>query len=232
MQTLWQDLRFGARILFKQPGYTLIAVVSLALGIGANTAIFTWIKAILLNPLPGVAASHRLVILRSTLIRSGNSPMWVSYPNYKDYRDRNEVFSGLTAFNNITFDLVDGEAQPERIWGSLVSGNYFDVLGVRAAQGRFFAPDEDRTPGTHPVVVISHRLWQRRFGADPSLIGKTIRLNQRGFTVIGVAPEGFSGSVVGLEFDLWAPSMMYPQMSPIGSHLNSRGSHHFIVMGG
>ncbi|MCI0388408.1 MAG: ABC transporter permease [Acidobacteria bacterium] len=231
MQTLWQDLRYGARMLMKKPGFTLIAVVTLALGIGANTAIFTWLKAIFLQPLPGVAASHRLVMLRSTWIKSANSPMWVSYPNYKDYRDRNQVFSGLAAFNIITFNLVGGEGQPERIWGSLVSGNYFDVLGVRAAQGRFFALDEDRTPGTHPVVVISQRLWQRRFAADPSLIGKTIRLNKLDFTVIGVAPEGFRGSVLGLEFDLWAPLMMYPQMSPLGHHLNSRGSHHFLAIG-
>jgi predicted permease len=231
MQTLWQDLRFGARMLMKKPGFTLIAVITLALGIGANTAIFTWLKAIYLQPLPGVAESHSLVILRSTPAKSPDGSMLVSYPNYKDYRDRNEVFSGLAAFNTITFNLVDGERQPERIWGSLVSGNFFDVMGVRPALGRFFAPDEDRTPGTHPVVVISQRLWQRRFAADPSLIGKTIKLNKLDFTVIGVAPEGFRGSLIGLEFDLWAPAMMYPQMSPMGQHLTSRGSHHFMVIG-
>src|SRR5262249_16153845 len=151
--------------------------------------------------------------------------------NYKDYRDRNEVFSGLAAFNNIAFNLTDGKGQPERIWGSLVSGNFFDVLGVRVALGRTFTPDEDRTPGTHPVVVISHKLWQRRFAADPSLIGKTIRLNQLDFTVIGVAPEGFRGSLVEMEFDLWAPAIMYPQVSPSGHHINLRGSHHFLVIG-
>jgi macrolide transport system ATP-binding/permease protein len=231
LEDLWQDLRYGARMLLKNPGFTLIAVITLALGIGANTAIFTWLKAIYLQPLPGVAASHRLVTLRSTLIKSANSPIWVSYPNYKDYRDRNEVFSGLAAFNFNSFNLVYGEGQPERIWGSLVSGNYFDVLGVRAALGRFFAPDEDRTPGTHPVAVISHRLWQRRFAADPLLIGKTIRLNKLDFTVIGVAPEGFRGSFLGVELDLWAPAMMYPQISPSGHHLFLRGSHHFLAIG-
>src|SRR5262249_55727821 len=157
MQTLWQDLRFGARMLLKKPGFTLTAVITLALGIGANTAIFTWLKAIILQPLPGVAESDRLVMLHSVLTRSDNRAISVSYPDYKDYRDRNEVFSGLTAFNLETFNLMEGEGQPERIWGSLVSGNFFDVLGVRAALGRTFAPDEDLTPGTHQVVVISHR---------------------------------------------------------------------------
>jgi predicted permease len=231
MQTLWQDLRYGARMLLKKPGFTLIAVITLALGIGANTAVFTWLKALLLQPLPGVAESRRLVILHSTLTRSDNEIISVSYPDYKDYRDRNEVFSGLAASNIDIFNLLDGAGRPERVWGSFVSSNFFDVLGVRAALGRTFAPDEDRTPGTHPVVVISHRLWQRRFAADPALIGKTIRLNQRDFTVIGVAPAGFNGSWVGLAFDLWTPLMMSPQLSRLGDRLNSRDSHWLSVIG-
>ncbi|HEU0178685.1 MAG TPA: ABC transporter permease [Blastocatellia bacterium] len=231
VETLWQDLRYGARMLFKRPGFTLIAVITLALGIGANTAIFTWIKAIILQPLPGVAESRRLVTLHSMLTRSGNLASSVSYPDYKDYRDRNEVFSGLAAFHPDTYNLLDGEGKPERVWGSLVSGNYFDVLGVKPALGRAFAPDEDRTPGTHPVVVISHRLWQRRFAADPALIGKTIRLNKRDFTVIGVAPAGFNGSWVGLAVDLWAPLMVAPQISQMGDPLNMRGSHWLLVIG-
>src|SRR2546426_1001129 len=127
MQTLWQDLRFGARMLMKKPGFTLIAVITLALGIGANTAIFTWLKAIILQPLPGVAASDRLVMLHSVAQRSGNEAIPVSYPDYKDYRDRNEVFSGLAAFNLDTFNLLDGDGRPECVYGSLVSGNFFDV---------------------------------------------------------------------------------------------------------
>src|SRR5262245_60789713 len=231
MWTLWQDLRFGGRMLLKKPGFTLIAVVTLALGIGANTAIFTWLKAIILQPLPGVAASDRLVMLHSVAQRSGNESIVVSYPDYKDYRDRNGVFSGLAAFNSDAFNLMDSGGQPERVFGSLVSGNFFEVLGVRAALGRTFAPDEDRTPGTHPVVVISHRLWQRRFAADPTLIGKTIRLNKRDFTVIGVAPKGFSGSWVGLELDLWAPLMMSPQLSQMEDPLNWRDNHWLSVIG-
>ncbi|HKC89688.1 MAG TPA: ABC transporter permease, partial [Blastocatellia bacterium] len=231
MQTLWQDLRFGGRMLLKKPGFTLIAVVTLALGIGANTAVFTWLKALLLQPLPGVAESHRLVMLHSTMTRSGNQVISVSYPDYKDYRDRNEVFSGLAASNINIFNLLDGEGHPERVFGSLVSGNFFDVLGVRAALGRTFAPDEDRTPGTHPVVVISHRLWQRRFAADPALIGKTIHLNKRDFTVIGVAPASFNGSWVGLAFDLWTPLMMTPQFSTVPDKLDRRGMKWLSVIG-
>ncbi|MBO0800419.1 MAG: ABC transporter permease [Blastocatellia bacterium] len=195
LEEIRQDLRYGARMLIKNPGFSTVAVLSLMLGIGANTAIFTWLKAFYLQPLPAVPASHRLVMLHSTLINMGDSPMWVSYPNYKDYRDRNQVFSGLAAFNPITFNFVYGKDQPDRIWGSLVSGNYFDVLRVRPALGRFFTPEEDRAP--HPVAVISHRLWQRRFGYDPSLIGKTIQLNKLEFTIIGVAPAGFRGSILG-----------------------------------
>src|SRR6185295_18547585 len=143
MQTLWQDLRYGARTLVKKPGFTSIAVLTLALGIGANTAIFTWLKAVFFQPLPGVAASHRLVMLHSVLTRSDNREISVSYPDYKDYRDRNDVFSGLAVFDLETFNLLDGDGQPERVWGSLVSGNYFDVLGTRLALGRGFAPEED-----------------------------------------------------------------------------------------
>ncbi|HKQ74246.1 MAG TPA: ABC transporter permease [Blastocatellia bacterium] len=231
MQTLIQDQRYGARMLIKNPGFTLIGVITLGLGIGANTAIFTWLKAILLQPLPGVAESHRLVKLHTVLTRSGNRPIGISYPDYKDYRDRNDVFSGLAVFNTNTFNLLGSDGRPERVYGSLVSGNYFDVLGVRAALGRAFAPDEDRTLGTHPVVVISHELWRRRFAADPALIGKTIRLNQRDFTVIGVAAEGFGGSVVGLSLDLWAPIMMTPQLTSTPDILDGRASQWLQAIG-
>jgi len=231
MQTLWQDLRYGARTLVKNPGFTSIAVLTLALGIGANTAIFTWLKAVFFQPLPGVGASHRLCMLHSVLTRSDNREISVSYPDYKDYRDRNEVFSGLAAFDLETFNLLDGDGQPERVWGSLVSGNYFDVLGARMAVGRSFAPDEDRTPGTHPVVVISHKLWQGRFASDPALIGKTIKLNQRDFTVIGVAAKGFGGSYVGLKLDLWVPVMMSPQITVRGDLLNARDSQWLLAIG-
>jgi predicted permease len=231
LEEFWRDGRYGARMLLKRPGFAAVAILTLALGIGANTAIFTWLKAIYFQPLPGVAAADRLVMLHSVLTRSGNRPVSVSYPDYKDYRDRNGVFSGLAAFNLDAFNLQDGEGKPERVWGSLVSGNYFDAVGVRAALGRTFIPDEDRAPGTHPVVVISHGLWQRRFAADPRLIGKTIRLNKRDFTVVGVAAEGFAGTWVGLHVEMWVPLMMSPQMSRVGNLLDRRDDQWLSVIG-
>jgi predicted permease len=231
MQTLWQDLRYGARMLLKQPGFTLIAVATLALGIGANTAIFTWLKAVFLQPLPGVAANERLVNLHSVLERSGGRDSSLSYPDYKDYRDRNQAFSGLAAFNLESFSMLADGGQPERVFGSLVSGNYFDVLGAGMALGRGFRPEEDRTPGAHPVVVISHKLWQQRFGADRNLIGKTIRLNQREFTVIGVTAAGFGGSFVGVRVDFWAPVMMTPLLATRSQKLDERGAQWLMAIG-
>jgi predicted permease len=231
LEEFWQDARYGARVLFKKPGFASVTILTLALGVGANTAIFTWLKAVYLQPLPGVAAGHRLVTLHSVLTRSGNRVISISYPDYKDYRDRNAAFSGLAAFNLDTFNLQDGAGRPERLWGSLVSGNYFDVLGARAALGRTFTPDEDRTPGTRPVVVISYGLWQRRFAADPRLVGKTVRLNNRDFTVVGVAAEGFRGSWVGLNLDLWTPVMMAPLLNSAPGKLDDRNTQWLSAIG-
>jgi predicted permease len=223
-----QDLRFAVRMLVKRPLITFISIFTLALGIGANTAIFIWLKAIFLHPLPGVVASERLVTLHSVRTRSAAS---ISYPDYKDYRDRNEVFSGLTVSTLETFNLLEGTGRPERVFGSMVSGNYFDVLGVRMRLGRSFAPEEDRTPGTHPVVVISHKLWQARFASEPAIIGKTIKLNQRDFTIIGVAAADFSGGYPGLALDLWVPVMMSPQITVRGDRLNERDTQWLFALG-
>jgi MacB-like periplasmic core domain len=158
VRTLWQDLRYGARMLRKNYGLAAIAVLSLALGIGANTAIFTWLKALYLKPLPGVAENHRLVTLHTVMTRTGNRPIGVSYPDYQDFRDRNDVLSGLSVFNLDTYNLQDGNGQPERIWGSLVSANYFEVLGAHPTLGRFFTPSEDRTAGSY-CGDIPERFW-------------------------------------------------------------------------
>ncbi len=231
MQTLWQDLRYGAQMLWKQPGFTLIAALTLALGIGANTAVFTWLKAVYLQPLPGVTNSARLVMLHSVLTQSEQRAISVSYPDYQDYRDRNEVFSGLAVFNLEAFNLSDGGGQPERVFGSLASGNYFDVLGARAVLGRAFAATEDNAASVQPVAVISHQLWQRRFAADPALIGKTIRLNNREFTVIGVTAAGFSGSYVGLKLDVWLPVLLTPQLAQLSDKLDKRGAQWLQAIG-
>jgi len=231
LQDLWQDSRYGARTLGAKPGFTLAVTLSIALGIGFNTTVFTWINALLFSPLPGVSSAGELVTLHSVLERSGGNIISVSYPDYIDFRDRNKVCAGLAASSISAFSFNSGEGQPERVWGLLVSGNYFDVLGVRAAMGRTFAREEDQTPDAAQVAVISHGLWQRRFGADPNLIGKTFRLNERNFTVIGVASPGFVGSYVGLTFDVWIPLAMQKEMRSAVDLRTNRGSQWLDVTG-
>jgi len=212
MQKLWQDLRFAVRMMWKNPGVTLVVMLSLAIGIGANTMIFSLINAILLRPLPGIVEQNRLADIHGT-DASGKTYRGLSYPDYEYYRDENKVFDGLLAMSYMSLSLNTG-GTPERAFGLIVSGNYFDVLGTRPAQGRFFLPDEDKTPGTHPVAVVSYGLWQRRFGLDPGLVGKSITLNGHPFTVIGVAPKGFGGMWVGLMPDVWVPMAMHAQVRP------------------
>ena len=205
-EILWQDLRYGLRMLLKHPGFTTIAVLTLALGIGANTAIFTLLDKVLIRQLP-VEQPHQLV----TFVEDADgAPGIFSYPLYADLRDRNDVMSGVVAYEQRTFSLSNGN-ETERVVGQIVSGNYFTVLGVRPALGRFFLPEEDRTPGAHPVIVISQGLWWRRFGADPAVIGKTLSLNAYRYTVVGVAPSEFTGTTRGTVNDIYAPIMMYAQ---------------------
>jgi predicted permease len=211
METLWQDIRFGFRILLKSPAFTLVAALSLALGIGANTAVFSIINSSMLKPLPVEEPARMVSVFTTDVGRPGNLP--TSHLNYIDYRDQNQVFSGLLAYTFAALSL-NREETTEPIFGQVVSGNYFDLLGVKAALGRTFLPDEDKAPGTHPVVVLSQGLWQRSFGGDPNLVGKTISLNRHEFTVVGIAPEGFTGTDLGLGPDLWVPMMMHDQVQP------------------
>lgn len=210
MRTLWQDIRYGVRMLARSPGLTVIAVLSLALGIGANTAIFSFVNAVLLRSLP-IFEPERLVFVFSG---SQTNPYSVSsYPDYVDYRDRNEVFSDVTAYSQITLSM-NSEDRTEAVVGSVVTGNYFEVLGVRAARGRTFTPEEDRTPGAHPVAVIGHGLWQRRFGGDPNIVGRQLTLNGREFTVVGVTPANFNGTEAGRTSDIFVPMMMQALVRP------------------
>jgi macrolide transport system ATP-binding/permease protein len=208
METLLQDMRYGARMLLKRKGSTAIAVLSLALGIGAHTALFSLADAFLWRALPGVDNDRLFTLVR------GDGMIWPSsYPDYIVYRDRSKSWAGLAAYDPVT--LAFGKRERSRlVMGELVTGNFFEVLGVGMSQGRAFLPDEDRTPGAHPVVVLSHDFWVSEFGGDPQLIGKTVTLNNQSFTVIGVAKPGFAGVSNPLPVEFWIPTMMQAVAKP------------------
>jgi predicted permease len=203
MSNLLRDLRHGARLVTKSPGFTMAAVLSLALGIGANTTIFTLINAVLLHPLP-VDDPAELVSVWTTDERNQAGALGflqVSPMNYKDLRDKNDVFSGLTG----------GTGEPQQVFGEIGTGNYFNVVGARPLVGRTFVPDEDRTPGAKLVAVLGYGEWQTRFGGDASIVGRTISLNGQQFTVVGVMPKGFKGTNAIGAPALWVPYMTYRQ---------------------
>jgi predicted permease len=226
MGNLLQDLRYGARVLLKQPGFTLIAIFTLALGIGANTTIFSFLNALLLKPLPGIADQNRLVQIGMTTNGQGFNS--VSYADYRNYRDENSTFAGIAAESEQQFHLGTEQAA-ERIKGALVSGNYFDVLGIKAMQGRLLQPSDAEVEGTNPVAVISERLWQTQFNRDSEIAGQTINLNSHTYTVIGVAAEFQGTSPLDEKTDIWIPVTMWrhgnPWMVKVGADwLNSRSS--------
>jgi predicted permease len=219
MNNLLQDLRYGFRMLLRNPAFTAMAVLSLGLGIGVNTSIFSLVNAAILRPLP-VDRPDRLVSLRATPKNGGDS-FNLSYPSYLDIRDKNDVFAGVAAARFITVNLSRGEVN-ERLWGYLATGNYFDLLGVHAALGRTFLPEEDRGEGAHPVVVVSYDCWKNRFASDANIVGRTVLLNGHEFNIIGVAPQGFFGTEVAFGPELWAPMMMQEQIDPGMNWLHNR----------
>lgn len=210
MNALWNDLRYAGGALLRHRLFTVPAGLSLALGIGANVTIFTFIYAAFVNPLP-VADPSRLIAVFSLDERNPGRMLPVSYLNYTEYRDNNEVVADLAAYRTVSlsFEIDDGI---QLLFGEIVTANYFDVLGVRALRGRTFLPDEGRTPGTHPVVVLSHGLWQRSFGADPELVGKVLEINDQSFTVVGISTPGFKGLSLFRSPDFWVPMMMREQV--------------------
>ena len=205
-EELLQDLRIGLRMMWKNPGFTLVVTATLALGIGANTAIFGLVDALLLRPLPVKAPGELVLFMRG----EGRGPA-LSYPDFTALRERNEVLSDLALFTQAPISFGNN-VRSEVVLGGMVSGNYFDVLGITSAFGRTFLPEEDRTPGANPVVVLSHSFWQSRFNSDPALVGQTIVLNNRRFTVIGIAPAGFDGESPPMKVSLWIPVMMMSTM--------------------
>jgi macrolide transport system ATP-binding/permease protein len=205
MGTLIQDIRYGLRVIAKRPGFTIAAMLTLALGIGLNTAIFSLYNGVLLRPLPA-RDPERLVNLYST-VRGEPGTGIFSYPAYAFYRDRNTSFSGVAAFAGGRMLLGAGGATPESLSAQMVSANFFDMLGAAPALGRAFSAEEDKTSGTHPVVMLNYNFWQRRFGGDAGLVGRTITLNNLPYTVIGIAPRDFIGCDPEVP-DLWVPIMM------------------------
>jgi predicted permease len=216
LEVFMQDLRYGLRMLRKNPGFTAVAVLSLALGIGANTTIFTVVNAILLSALP-VRDLPRLVEMDTvdtkTLVTQARSEkLGMSFPNFQDYRRDNTVFTDLAAFLPLTLTWSGG-AEPRQLQGELVSANYFDVLGVPPAHGRFFMPDEDTKPNGNDVAVLSYALWGNKLGSDPNIIGKPLILDARPYTVIGIAPRGFRGTFTFFSSEqVWIPTSMKDQV--------------------
>src|ERR1035437_1430122 len=220
-QHLFYDIRFGFKQLRKSPTFTIAAALTLALGIGANATIFSWLNSVVLNPLPRVDADRLVSVRWRSPEGNGTSYSW---PDYLDMRQRVKSFESLSVGAMAAVSLGEG-TRPERIWGMLVSADYFRTMGLQPSIGRAFLPEEDENPGGHPVTVISHHLWQTKFGGDRGIVGRQIRLNNRAFTVVGVTPEGFQGSIVGLAFDLYLPASMCEAVGGTAALLTQRGTH-------
>src|SRR5215475_12360030 len=220
LEIFLQDLRYALRTMRRNQGFAAVAVLTLGLGIGANTAIFSLIDAILLKRLP-VKQPEQLVLLRHADSRVTENTF--AYRTYEEFRDQNQVLSGLLAYHPLRLSVsVDGQPEPAEA-GQLVSGNYYSVLGVDAALGRTITPDDDRAPGESPVCLISFNYWQRRFGGDPAVIGKTIHLSGAPFTIIGVSERVFFGLEGGASMDISVPLMMGRQVTAEGGYYTVMG---------
>ncbi|HEX3472036.1 MAG TPA: ABC transporter permease [Silvibacterium sp.] len=224
MQGWLRDTRYAVRQLRKTPIFTLTAIVTLALGIGANSTIFSWMSSTLFSPVPGANPTGQLIAM------TRGEDHDISYPDYLDLRDHTRALSALIGWDTHTVDLTDA-GKPQRLWASLTTANYFDVLGVRPLKGRFFEPQEGQKPGGAPVAVLSYRTWQLLFNGDPNVVGRIINLNQHPYTVIGVAPALFQGASTGLRMDIWTPLMMHQQLESNDNAINERDNEWLDVMG-
>src|SRR5579864_6108895 len=225
MSNLLQDCKYGFRVIKKSPGFAAIAVLTLALGIGANTTIFSWINSALLNPVPGLARPSEVVSL--TLSKPGDTPFGFTYPDLEAMRNGQQSFTGIAACDFAQMSLT-GKGKPQRVWGMVATANYFDVLGVRPILGRGFLPAEDQQPGGAPVAVISYRLWQTHFAASPDIVGRIIEINQHSYTIVGVTPAVFQGSQTGVRTEIWVPIMMEEQFISGGDLLHDH--HNFWLL--
>lgn len=229
MEAIWDDLKSAFRMLRKNPGFAAVAILTVGIGIGASTTVFSWIQAVLVNTLPGAGDPTRVVALES-LTPSGE---WVptSYLDFRDIRDNVKTVQSMTVTAPMALAVGD-DRNVEREWGEAVSGNYFDLLQVKPVAGRFFSHEEsDNKLNAHPVVVISDQLWKSKYHSDPSAIGSTVRINRNQYQIIGVAPKDFVGSMPGLSFDMWVPATMFGQLSAAGEWmLQDRKTRMFRVL--
>jgi macrolide transport system ATP-binding/permease protein len=221
IERITHDLRYGWRQMLRRPGISAVAILTLGLGIGANVTMYSWLDGRLRGLLTGVDHPDRIVAFNGTS-RTRND-LSTSYPDFQDYRQRRpDTIDDLVAFSLVPMNMRTS-GDPLRVFGEIVSGNYFDMLGVRAALGRTFRPDEVTVTNRDPVVVLSHNFWQRRFGGNTAIVGQTVTLNGRAFTIVGVTTEGFHGTEPYLNIDLWVPMSMQPAVMSGGDRLNSRG---------
>jgi hypothetical protein len=219
--SFWKDLRHGFRMLAKAPRFTAVVLLTLALGIGANTCIFSILNAVAWRAWPGARDPQRLVWLRTHRFFGS-----VSYPDYLDYQQENTVFAGLVIYRTTPLDWR-GVGGAERLPGAIVSENYFSVLGVKPVLGRTFLPEEK-----DPAAIVSYSFWKQRLGSDPSLLGKPLVLNRHAFTVVGVTPQGFKPTDWWVPIEVWVPITMQPLVMPDRPKLlQERGSDWFTVLG-
>jgi putative ABC transport system permease protein len=231
METLWQDLRYGIRMLVKSPGFTAVAVLTLALGIGANTAIFSVIYAVLLRPLP-YRNPDRVVMVGETDLRRSITLSTASYPNFADLKSQNQVFDRIAAFHDGEFTLTNASAGPEHVHGEIVSGDLLLLLGVAPALGQYAFPDDaSGEPAREHGVVLSHSLWQRRFGSDQNVLGQIIKLDDKAYTVLGMMPPDFQFPIQAQPVDLWISTAIDAETTdPSSPPMTAQRGAHFLSM--
>ncbi|HEX7697971.1 MAG TPA: ABC transporter permease [Candidatus Acidoferrum sp.] len=228
MNTLLRDLRYGWRTLMRNPAFTAVAILTIGIGIGASTTIFSWMRPMLLNPLPGATQSDRIVAIEN--MAPDGEPITTSYLDFRDFRDNLKLVNLVTARVGNVFSVGDAP-HTTQVWGEMVSGNFFDVLGIQPEAGRFFSDAErDDAQNAHAVVVISYSHWKNQYHSDRSAVGSSLRINRTPFTIIGVAPQGFHGTRSGLDYEMWMPLTMYGQLNHTGTWmLRDRNTRNFMM---
>src|SRR5580698_6223305 len=224
MSGWFRDARYAVRQLTKSPVFTLTAIVTLALGIGANSTIFSWMNSTLFTPVPGASPKGELI----AFTRGDHDD--ISYPDYLDLRDHSQTVTNLIGYTSYPIDLT-GRGKPQRLWAELTTANYFDALGVQPLKGRFFQPSEGEKPDGAPVAVLSYRTWQLLFDGDPQIVGRIVNLNQHPFNIIGIAPPLFQGATTGLRMDMWAPLMMRRELEASDDAIHDRGHEWINILG-